>query len=92
MPCYLSHFLQPFQSSQFVIGGLLRGAGDTISTTIITLITVVGIRTLLGLLFINELHLGLIGAWCAIAADQSLRSLLYLLRYNQGKWKTIKLL
>jgi Na+-driven multidrug efflux pump len=33
-------FLQPFQSSQFIIAGGLRGAGDTKATAIITTITV----------------------------------------------------
>lgn len=33
-------FLQTFQSSQFIIAGGLRGAGDTKATAIITTITV----------------------------------------------------
>lgn len=83
--------LQPMQSSQFVLGGILRGAGDTKVTAFIILITTVFIRTGLGALFVRVLNYGLIGAWLAIAADQILRSVLFLIRYNQGKWKKIRL-
>jgi len=83
--------LQPFQSIQFVIGGVLRGAGDTKSTAIIMFITVVIIRTIMGYIFVNVLQLGLFGAWVAISADQVMRGVLIWFRYNQGKWKKIKL-
>ena len=84
-------FLQPIQSSQFVLGGILRGAGDTKVTALFILITTVFIRTGLGTLFVKVLNYGLVGAWLAIAADQILRSTLFLIRYNQGKWKRIRL-
>lgn len=84
-------FLQPIQSSQFVLGGVLRGAGDTRYTAFVVLITTVIIRTLLGYFFVTLLDYGLVGAWIAIAADQTLRSSLFLFRYNQGKWKKIRL-
>ena len=83
--------LQPFQSVQFVVGGVLRGAGDTKSTAVIMFITVVIIRTVMGYIFVNVLQLGLFGAWIAISADQVMRAVLIWARYNQGKWKKIKL-
>ena len=83
-------FMQPFQSSQFIIAGGLRGAGDTRSIAIIVMITTLGVRTGLAAITIYLLHWGLAGAWIALVADQLLRSLLVLLRYNSGKWKTIK--
>ena len=83
-------FMQPFQSSQFIIAGGLRGAGDTRSIAIIVMITTLGVRTCLAALAIYVLNWGLPGAWIALVADQLLRSLLVLLRYNSGKWKTIK--
>ncbi len=83
--------LQPFQSVQFVVGGVLRGAGDTKSTAVIMFITVVIIRTIMGYIFVNVLQLALFGAWVAIAADQVMRAVLIWFRYNQGKWKKIKL-
>ncbi len=83
-------FMQPFQSSQFIIAGGLRGAGDTRSIALIVMITTLGVRTGLAAITIYLLHWGLYGAWLALVADELLRSLLVLLRYNSGKWKTIK--
>jgi len=82
-------FLQPFQSSQFIIAGGLRGAGDTKVTAMITLITVLFIRPGAAILLVR-LGWGLYGAWAALACDQIIRSGLVLGRYNSGKWKLIK--
>lgn len=83
-------FLQPFQTSQFIIAGGLRGAGDTRSTAIITTITVLFVRPAVALILIG-LGLDLYGAWIALACDQLLRTVLIFLRYKSGKWKLIKL-
>lgn len=84
-------FTQPLQSSQFILSGALRGAGDTRATAIITFITVLLVRPLLAIYFINQWNMGLEGAWLAFIIDQALRSLLVLLRYNSGKWRSIKI-
>ena len=84
-------FLQPFQCGQFVLAGSLRGAGDTRATAIITLITVLGVRTGMGFVFIKLLDLGLYGAWYAIALDQMLRTILVVFRYSQGRWMFLKI-
>jgi putative MATE family efflux protein len=81
---------QPLQSSQFILSGALRGAGDTRTTAIISFITVLLVRPGLALLCINVFHLELWGAWIALVADQLVRSGLVLLRYNSGKWKKIR--
>lgn len=83
--------LQPFQANQFILGGSLRGAGDTRFTAMVMLITIVGIRTCLAFLLVTVLGWGLHGAWIALCADQICRSLIIMARYNQGKWKKIKL-
>lgn len=83
-------FIQPFQSSQFILAGALRGAGDTRATAVITFLTVLLVRPGLALLTIRVFHWGLDGAWIALVADQLLRSLLVLLRYSSGKWKASK--
>lgn len=86
----LMALVQPFQSSQFILAGGLRGAGDTRWTAVITLVTVLGMRPWLAKQFINHWELGLMGAWYALVADQLVRSALVLLRYKSGKWKLIK--
>ena len=82
--------IQPFQSSQFILTGALRGAGDTKATAAIMFVTTLLVRPILAILTINVLHWGLAGAWIALVADQLLRSFLVLLRYNSGKWKMLK--
>ncbi len=84
-------FLQPFQCTQFVFAGSLRGAGDTRVTAMITLVTVLFVRTGLGYLFMKVLNLGLFGAWYAMACDQILRTVLVTMRYMNGKWMYLKI-
>ena len=83
--------LQPFQANQFILAGSLRGAGDTRFTAMVMLITIVGIRTTVAWVMVDYLKLALTGAWIAVCADQICRSLIIMVRYNQGKWKKIQL-
>lgn len=83
-------FLQPFQTSQFIIAGGLRGAGDTRSTAVITTITVLLIRPAIATFLIRH-GFDLYGAWIALSCDQLLRTVLVFLRYKSGRWKLIKL-
>lgn len=82
-------FLQPFQSSQFITAGALRGAGDTRTTAIITFATVLLIRPTIAFILVSS-GLRLYGAWLALACDQLIRSALVFIRYQSGKWKLIK--
>lgn len=68
-------FIQPFQSSQFIVAGALRGAGDTKFVAKLTFFTVMLLRPGLALLAINVFSLGLPGAWFAILTDQIIRVL-----------------
>ncbi|HBN85952.1 MAG TPA: hypothetical protein DDZ89_19165 [Clostridiales bacterium] len=83
-------FIIPFQTSQFILAGALRGAGDTRATAVITLLTVLMLRPGLSYVFIHILEIGVIGAWVALGLDQFSRSVLVLGRYNSGKWKHIR--
>ncbi len=85
----LMAFIQPLQGSQLILAGALRGAGDTRSTAVIMLITVLLVRPILAWVLVNIFEVGLMGAWAAIAFDQTLRSLLVWRRYRSGKWKHI---
>lgn len=80
-------FIQPFQSSQFILAGALRGAGDTRWPLISTFVGVAGIRALLAVLFINVMQLGVVGAWYALFLDQLTRSLVVYFRYNSKHWQ-----
>lgn len=83
--------MQPLQSSQFILAGGLRGAGDTKATAVITFITVLLVRPGIAILMIYGFHWGLEGAWVALVCDQLLRTILVFFRYKSGKWKSAKL-
>ncbi|NLP45709.1 MAG: MATE family efflux transporter [Epulopiscium sp.] len=84
-------FVQPFQSSQLILAGGLRGAGDTVWPLVATLLSLLCIRTSLAYLFVKVLHYGLLGAWIAIFVDQFVRWIIIYLRFLSGKWKDIKI-
>lgn len=83
--------VQPFQSSQLILAGALRGAGDTLWPLIATIIGVVIIRISLALVFVNVLNMGLEGAWLAILFDQLIRWMFVYGRFRTNKWKEIKI-
>ena len=83
--------IQPFQASAFAISGGLRGAGDTISTLIVTIIGVFIIRLSVAYVLINIFHMGVVGAWIAMLSDQIIRWIGISIRYKTEKWKYIKL-
>ena len=80
--------VQPFQCSQFILAGALRGAGDTKYTAMVVMLTAMLLRPGLAILLVNHVGLGLPGAWYALVADQLLRTTLVFARYNTGKWVT----
>ncbi|MGI6344576.1 MAG: MATE family efflux transporter [Bacillota bacterium] len=82
--------VQPLQSTQFILAGALRGAGDTRWPLIATFVGTVGVRVSLALLFVNVFGWGLLGAWLAMAIDQTTRSAFIYFRYRSGRWKTVK--
>ena len=83
-------FAQPAQSTQFVLAGGLRGAGDTTYPLYSTAVGMWIGRVFLGWFFVNVTHWGLPGAWLGMALDQFARGILIYLRFNSGHWKTIK--
>ena len=83
--------IQPFQASAFAISGGLRGAGDTVSTLIVTMVGVIFIRLSVAYVLINIVGLGIVGAWIAMLSDQIIRWIGISIRYKTGKWKHIEL-
>lgn len=83
--------IQPFQTSQLILAGGLRGAGDTIWTLISTFIGILIIRVALAYYFVKILAIGLIGAWIAVFIDQFTRWIMITIRFRTNKWKDIKI-
>lgn len=84
-------FVQPFQSSQLILAGGLRGAGDTFWPLVSTFTGVLLIRVVLAYVFVKLLGYGLAGAWMAVFLDQFVRWLFVYLRFRTGKWKYVKI-
>ena len=83
-------FILPVQTAQLVIGGSLRGAGDTRYVAYTMLLTVGFLRPFLGFVMAYPLGLGLAGAWIAISVDQLARLVMLFARFARGKWITAK--
>ena len=79
------------QISQVVFSGCLRGAGDTVFTAVVSLISVLLVRPLAGWVLCYPVGLGLFGAWLGLAADQFVRFLMTYLRFRSGKWMNRKI-
>jgi len=78
--------MQPMQSTQFILAGALRGAGDTRWPLYSPAIGIWGIRVVLVHVFI-AMGMGLMGAWVAQLCDQAFRAVFIYSRYKSGAWK-----
>lgn len=77
------------QTSQVVVTGCLRGAGDTKFVALISFISIGIVRPVLTYLLCLPLGLGLIGAWLSLIVDQFLRLIFNFARFSKGKWTKI---
>ena len=72
-----------------VLSHSLRGAGDTRASMWITILSIFSIRVpgcyLLGV----TLDLGLPGIWLAMCGEMTLRSLVFIWRFRQGRWEKV---
>lgn len=82
-------FVQPFQCSQLIISGGLRGAGDTVWTLVSTFIGILVVRLIMAYIFVLKMGMGLSGAWLAVLIDQGIRWALIKIRFRTNKWKYI---
>ena len=87
----LMAFIMPFQGSQLIVSGGLRGAGDTVWTLVATFAGIIGVRIALAWLFVVVLDYGLLGAWLSVLIDQFVRWVFISLRFRTNKWKYISI-
>ncbi|HEX2911968.1 MAG TPA: MATE family efflux transporter [Chloroflexia bacterium] len=78
-----------FVGTSFILTGALRGAGDTRYPLYMRMVSSILVRVATAFLFIEILHLGLLGGRMAMAADVVFLSIMIFLRFKNGKWKTI---
>ncbi|MCL2363603.1 MAG: MATE family efflux transporter [Defluviitaleaceae bacterium] len=81
----------PIQTTQVVMGGSLRGAGDVRFVAMTMFVTVGVLRPLAGFVLAYPLGLALAGAWIAIILDQGARLVMLFFRFSGGKWIREKL-
>lgn len=74
------------QTSQVIISGCLRGAGDTKYVAISSFVSIAVIRPLLTYALCFPAGWGLIGAWISLFLDQACRLIANLIRFRSGKW------
>ncbi|MBN2681040.1 MAG: MATE family efflux transporter [Bacteroidales bacterium] len=73
-------------TSMFIIGGVLRGAGDTVIPMFITLFALWAVRIPLAWA-LSETKMGINGVWWAIPIAWFLGMFLSFLYYKTGRWK-----
>ena len=87
----IASFTTHAQTSQVVMSGCLRGAGDTAYTAVTSFISIALIRPFLTWLLCFPLGLDLYGAWIALGLDQMFRLIVSFRRFSSGKWSMISL-
>ena len=80
-----------FQTSQIVLNGCLRGAGDTKFVAAASLISIAIVRPVLTWILCFPVGLGLYGAWLSLFFDHAFRFVSAFIRFNNNKWVKIKL-
>ena len=69
-------------------GSALRGAGDTRSPMLVSLIGVICFRVTAVWLLAIVLQLGLAGVWLGTAIDWAGRGIIVFMMYRRGRWAT----
>ena len=85
---FINIFLELGRTTNLVIIGCLRGAGDVYFPTICAVFSMILVSTLGSYILAVVCGLGIHGLWIAIAADEVIRGILMLFRWRSEKWKT----
>ena len=76
----------------FALPSALRGAGDTKFTMYVSVISMFTLRIAVAYILVYVFHLGILSIWFAMFANWLVRSAFFLLRFKQGRWKTLKVI
>lgn len=79
-------FAEPLLAIGVVLGGVLRGAGDTRWPFYISMLGMWGVRLPLSYILIRSFGWGLEAIWAAMIADWGVRALLSSFRFYRRKW------
>jgi putative MATE family efflux protein len=81
---------QPLQAAAFVLGGALRGAGDTRTTMLVGGASMWGVRLLVAYIFGIFLGWGVPGIWIGWCADWYARGLAFICAFWKGHWARLR--
>ena len=77
-------FAEPLYGASIVVAGVLRGAGDTMMSSILSLVSLWCVRIPLSYILVKPL--GLVGIWSAMCTELCFRGTIFLVRLVRGKW------
>lgn len=81
-----------FWPLSFTLPNSLRASGDVRFTMIVSISSMFILRISFGYILGIIFNLGVIGVWLAMGADWMLRSIIYVLRFKNGKWREFKVI
>lgn len=74
------------------LGKGLRSAGDVKFTTVISLLTTIGVRLIFSVLLGVRLNLGVVGIAFAMCLDWTVRGLIFWRRFRENNWKDLRVI
>ena len=77
-------FAEPMYGASIVVAGVLQGAGDTLSSSLMNLVSMWCVRIPLAAILAGTY--GLPGVWFAMALELNVRGILFLIRLFRRKW------
>ena len=86
--CIMTVLIWP---ASFALPNVLRAAGDTRFTMIVSTITMWAFRVVTSYVLTGLLNAGLWGVWIGMYIDWIARAVCFIIRFRRGKWKEIKL-
>ena len=88
---FIEIFLETSRAVNMTLVRCLQATGDTVYPTVIGILFMWGVATGLSYIFGIVFNWGIIGVWIAMALDETFRALIFIYRWNQGKWKERRL-
>ena len=78
-------FAEPMFAASIVASGVFRGAGDTLAASLLNFVSMWCVRLPIAALLAPRV--GLVGVWVGMAAELSVRGVLFLIRLAGRKWE-----
>ncbi len=76
--------------ASFILPAAMRSAGDVRYTTVVSTVSMLGLRITFGYLLSHVMGLGVLGIWLGMYIDWAFRGILFAIRYRGDKWLSKK--